>query len=133
MSHKHLVPFEKTFIACFWIVAGAISLAFSLAIYRVQDESGSVPHSRNVDFYMTGDWLAGESRPCLLETSIADAKPLGLIHSVTCLASDREPELHRIAVTFYGDLNPKDRYGEPRTLPEVWTCTRRSNGFSCNE
>jgi len=131
MPREGAKVFENAFKAFFWIAAVAVALVFSVAMYRQQDESGSVPHTRTVDFYMTGDWLVGESRPCTLETSMADTKPLGLIHSVTCLASDREPELHHISVTFYGDLNPKDDDGKSRRLPVQWTCTRHSDGFSC--
>jgi len=133
LSQTLLRMFKWLVRAAAWLFGVGIVLAFALAGYDQLDLNGYIHHDRTVDVYMSNDWLVGENRECsLTEYPDANGKPTGRVLGLMCPVEDRKLEPHNVSVTFKGVLDPKGVSGDERSIPDEWTCTRGSDGFTCS-
>ena len=114
------------------ICAISIAIAVAAAGYDQLDVGGYIHHDQTLDVYMSNDWLVGENRDCsLTEYPDANGRPTGKLLGLMCPMDDRKLEPHNLSVTFKGVLDPKDKDGKERPIPEQWKCTRGSDKFTC--
>ena len=107
-------------------------VAASVASYDFLDSSGWVPHSKSVDLYISGDWLAGENRSCLGIQSRLPGEPPE-ITSVDCRidASAETPHnRNKIGIKFFGKISRPDLLLSDTTEFE-WRCRQDGSGFTC--
>ena len=98
------------------------------------NKNGYITYHRDVDTYMSGEWLVGENRACYLSSmKDADGKPTGFPLDLRCpLASDEvDTNPHNMNIAFHGDMRGHDIDGTVIPLPYLWICTREAGGFVC--
>jgi hypothetical protein len=125
----------RTLKGVLWVLAGLFAVGFCFVGYDELDRDGHVAHRLTADVYMTNDWLVGEHRTCTLLFKEYDTNgtPIGGIYGLSCLPDMRTNiPPHNISVTFWGPMRGVDMNGNKRPLPVNWTCTRDSDGFSCD-
>lgn len=117
-----------------WCVAGLIAVVLCLIGFDNIDSQGYIVHHKTVDLYMSGDWIVGEHRDCVLAEIYDDnQRPTGAILNLACPveAIDGAASPHNVNVAFWGPLRHQEMGGAVRPLPVLWKCTRESFGFTC--
>jgi hypothetical protein len=98
---------------------------------------GWIPHTENVDLYMQGEWLDGETRVCMgVQTYLPLDHPLG-IKALYCPSDYEGKTPHNVPVKFWGktlrhDVTLLDEQLVDKGLLHKfeWRCVR-SDRFTC--
>lgn len=124
-SSGYAVVFGCIVIVIFLVIA-------AVAGYDFVDAWGFVSHSKSVDLYISGDWLAGENRNCLGIQSRLPGEPPE-ITSLDCRidGSAEDPQNQNdIEVKFLGKISRPDLLVSD-TTEFKWRCRRERSGFTC--
>jgi hypothetical protein len=113
-------------LGCFVLFTLAALLCYGVcaAAYTGLDKKGLVSHQAESVITVRGNWLVGESKDCLSQTTSVDDQPSYALAALFC---DDGPT-HRLKVTFWG------RKDQPEYATVNWKCTREQEGkFTCLE
>jgi hypothetical protein len=129
---RTLRTFKGLFRAFCWFGGIALVALFALVGYEQLDLNGYISHERTLDVYIASNWLVGENRICWLRFQLdANGKPTNTPERLECPVGDEKLQAHNITVTFKGVIDPVDINGKPRTVADLWKCTREGDGFIC--
>jgi hypothetical protein len=103
-----------------------------VVLIRDNDLSGWISHTKNIDIYMSGDWLVGENRNCRGVQNRSDgSRPF--IASIYCPEDVETKISHNVPVRFWGRVSRPDATltDEVTGIKDTWQCIRESDSFVC--